>query len=127
MSPCIESTYYKDAKGYPRRWINGTSTHESRVVYCEYHGIALGSIKGLVIRHQCHNPRCINPAHLLLGTHKDNMQDCIDAGRLGNRGRKEKLTLEQQAAIKKDFRQNKIIAKEYEVTGCTIARIKNKP
>lgn len=28
-----------------------------------------------VIRHQCHNPKCCNPDHLLLGTHQDNWHD----------------------------------------------------
>lgn len=36
---------------------------------------------GLVVRHSCDNPRCINPAHLLLGTQADNVQDSIDRGR----------------------------------------------
>jgi len=36
-----------------------------------------GSIVGpnLQVRHQCHNPRCINPSHLLLGTAKENQAD----------------------------------------------------
>ena len=28
-----------------------------------------------VVRHQCHNPKCCNPNHLLVGTHKDNWED----------------------------------------------------
>jgi hypothetical protein len=28
-----------------------------------------------VVRHQCHNPKCCNPDHLLVGTHKDNWHD----------------------------------------------------
>lgn len=31
-----------------------------------------------VIRHQCHNTKCCNPSHLLVGTHKDNWQDSAD-------------------------------------------------
>lgn len=30
---------------------------------------------GLLIRHDCDNPPCINPQHLQAGTHKDNAQD----------------------------------------------------
>lgn len=32
---------------------------------------------GQVVRHYCNNPRCINPEHLVIGTHWDNMQDLV--------------------------------------------------
>ena len=35
--------------------------------------------KGSVIRHTCHNRRCCNPDHLVIGTHKDNYHDSRDA------------------------------------------------
>lgn len=31
--------------------------------------------KSLQVRHMCHNPRCCNPEHLLIGTHQQNMMD----------------------------------------------------
>ena len=35
----------------------------------------------LVIRHQCHNKKCCNPAHLLSGSHKENWHDSADLHR----------------------------------------------
>jgi hypothetical protein len=37
--------------------------------------------KAVQIRHKCDNPRCVNEQHLLEGTAKQNMQDCIERGR----------------------------------------------
>ena len=34
--------------------------------------------KGSVIRHICHNRKCCNPNHLIIGTHKDNYNDSKD-------------------------------------------------
>lgn len=49
----------------------------------------------LVVRHyKCDNRRCCNPTHLRLGTHQDNMDDMVRAGRslTGERAPSSKLS-----------------------------------
>ena len=46
---------------------------------------------GLVVRHTCDTPACCNPAHLVLGTQRDNMQDAAARGRFP-RTRQHKLS-----------------------------------
>jgi hypothetical protein len=36
---------------------------------------------GLLVRHSCHNRACVNPEHLSVGTHQDNADDKVRAGR----------------------------------------------
>lgn len=39
---------------------------------------------GKLACHTCDNRSCVNPGHIFIGTHKDNMQDCAKKGRTKN-------------------------------------------
>lgn len=79
MSECIDHGKVGDKDGYSH--IRGTMRH--RLVYAKHHGLSVDAIQGKVIRHTCDNPRCINPDHLIIGTHKDNTRDMLVRGRGG--------------------------------------------
>ncbi|HDZ25327.1 MAG TPA: HNH endonuclease [Candidatus Aminicenantes bacterium] len=79
---CWECTSHARSRGYPTIDRNGRHVGISRYIW-EKH---FGSIpKKLLVLHKCDSPACINPEHLFLGTHKDNMQDAARKGRLGRK------------------------------------------
>lgn len=66
--------------------------------------IARGPIpEGQCVLHRCDNPSCINPAHLFLGTQKDNAEDREQKGRspLGEARPNSKLTVAAVAEIRR--------------------------
>jgi hypothetical protein len=93
---CWLWTLGKDGKGYGGIGIQGRSLRCHKIAYL----LVKGDIPaGLQVRHECDNPPCCNPAHLILGTHKQNMEDMAARGRVGtlhgDRNPKAKLTAEQ--------------------------------
>lgn len=52
-----------------------------RFAYERHHGVVLPKGTSIVIMHTCDNPGCVNPAHLRLGTLRDNARDMTAKGR----------------------------------------------
>lgn len=74
-------------------------TYAHRAAYEAANGI--GSAAGLVVRHRCDTPACVNPDHLEIGTYQDNSNDKYERGRgnTGERGGNARLTEAQVREI----------------------------
>jgi hypothetical protein len=67
--------------GYGSVWVDGRRQYAHRAIYAEL----VGPIApGLVVRHNCDTPACVNPEHLEPGTQADNLRDMSDRGRWRN-------------------------------------------
>ena len=81
---------------------------------------------GLLVRHTCHNPGCVNPDHLLTGTVQDNTDDKTMAGRQA-RGEKintAKLTEQQVREIRESDKKYRELTVEYGISEATVWRVK---
>lgn len=116
-----------DRNGYGRVSINGKYQIASRVSY----SIFTGDPSGLLVCHSCDNPTCINPAHLFLGTYKDNYDDMVAKGRRksadlkGSRNPNSKLDEATVSLIRAAYGSQSAIGKQFGVSQRTVSRIRN--
>jgi hypothetical protein len=111
--------------GYGVIGIDGANQYVHRVVYQISHGEIPPN---LLVRHTCDNPRCCNPTHLVLGTHRDNTNDAVVRGRiaLGEKTAAAKLTAEEVKTIKARLASgetHEAIAKDFRVARSSVTRI----
>jgi len=112
---CWEWTASTSNCGYGNIYCDGTMSLAHRVAW----EINIGVIpEGACVCHTCDNPSCVNPNHLFLGTHVDNMRDMSNKGRAN---RKPINQGEDQHKSKLTKGMVKMIRKYYKAGGCTQA------
>lgn len=85
---CWIWTGSRDHRGYGRiqrgeRGLGAVKAH--RLSYAIAHGTDLED-RTLFVCHRCDNPSCVNPDHLFLGTHQENVDDCKSKDRFHKPG-----------------------------------------
>ena len=114
--------------GYGRLRVGGTTKLTHRVSW-ELNCGALPD--GLCVLHRCDNPPCVNPDHLFLGTHQDNIRDRDQKGRnghcLGQKHGRSKLKTEDVMRMRRIFSTGKIeqktLAQFFGVSDATVSFI----
>jgi hypothetical protein len=115
---CHLWTAYVDRDGYGKFKLKGEQRSAHRVAYALYNGLIP---EGMLVCHTCDVPSCVNPEHLFLGTHADNMKDRDEKGRQAK-----KLTEQQVWEIFHAAGTQRDIAKEHGVVQSLVSHIKNK-
>lgn len=82
-SGCWEWRGSRDGHGYG--YVSHGKSRRAHIVAYEHANGPLAH--GQIVRHTCDHPPCVNPAHLLAGTQKQNVQDALDRGRFRPHGR----------------------------------------
>lgn len=113
---------------YGQTLVNGRNRKAHAVAYELFHKTKIP--KGMLACHTCDNHLCVNPHHIFIGTHKDNMQDMIRKGRgfvpapmIGSRN--PRAIINEETALKvKQFRiEGKARSQIAELTGLTISNV----
>ncbi len=124
---CHLFTGPKNDDGYGRVKVNYKQVFVHREVWAKQFGAIPA---GMCVCHKCDVPNCINPEHLFLGTHKENMEDRARKGRYDNAGEKApsaKLFAIEVKMIRKLLSQGeryKVVAAEFGVSVPLLEKIK---
>ena len=123
-SGCIEWQGTRNRQGYGKIQRNRKAIHAHRYAYERAHGPIP---EGLVVRHKCDNPPCVNPDHLEVGTHKDNSDDCTARRRrpLGEDASAAKISNKDALEIfdLKGIEPQRVTAERYGVSREAVSRI----
>lgn len=124
---CWNWTRGKSRAGYGQIGDRGRVLYAHRYSY-ELHKEPIPT--GYEVCHRCDNPGCVNPEHLFLGTHGENLADAAAKNRMcapkGEASPVAKLTVDQILAIRADQRSTRAIGADYGVSNRHVSAIKRR-
>jgi hypothetical protein len=114
----------KTSDGYGKIEFHDVSYRAHRISY-EIHYSDPGVY---LVLHTCDNPACVNPNHLILGTHEHNVADRVRRGRsaVGEKSGRAKLKEKDIYEIRGSNLSNRELAKLYGMDETTIGKIRNR-
>ena len=130
---CMEWPGAKTYAGYGIVRVGSRSSGTYRTVLAHRMAYLLrhGDISdGAIVCHKCDNPKCCNPDHLFLGTHKDNMDDMDKKGRRvvvhvpGELNPNSRITTEDVTAIRNSDLSCRKLAEQFDISKTQVSRIK---
>ena len=124
---------YRQTCGYGQLYVEGRRILAHRMSWIAHKGEIPA---GMLVCHTCDTPRCVNPEHLFLGTHKDNSDDCVSKGRayMQRTGadfsftrlpRSRKLSEQKVQAIRESTADLASLSEKYKVSKACISMIRN--
>ena len=92
----------KTAEGYGRFSVTrGQSVVRAHRFSYEFHRGPVPA--GFFVCHHCDTPSCVNPSHLFLGTHQENMADMVAKGRQSRQPTQQSPSHEERATTSPDY------------------------
>lgn len=123
---CWEWTGRRNKSGYGLTAIRGGSELAHRA----YWQLVVGEVPGdMCLLHSCDNKKCVNPAHLRIGTHAENMAEAKERNRMrqmrGSDNGMAKISYQIAEEIRADKTSSNVsLAKKYGVSDVVISKVR---
>jgi hypothetical protein len=86
---------------------SGYGTFKARNRFMQAHRVAYrlghGQEPGGCVMHMCDNQLCVNPEHLKVGTHAENMKDMTEKGRRWREGSRKRMSKQDRDALRQEL------------------------
>ena len=114
-TPTIGHQKLYSGDGATRSW-----DYAHRLSYEMHHGPIP---TGMVVRHSCDVPSCVNPYHLFIGTYRDNVHDALTRSRGFGRKKLRRSDADVIRAERATGLTNRALAEIHGLSECQVAKI----